>query len=362
MQGATAFLSASYFEQKGVPMSSTSSSRISAKIDRRALIARMAPHQTARLRQALWQLGSTWTANVAVVAAMYASLSVSVWLTLALAIPAAGLTVRIFIIQHDCGHGSFFRSRLPNEIVGSVCGIVTMTPYGMWRRQHSNHHGVWNNLDRRSSGADIYSTCLTLKEYQALSAAGRWFYRSVRHPVVSQILLPPFVFLLLFRIPFDAPRTWKRERMSVHLTNVALLVVVGGLMLLLGVVPVLLVQLPIIVLASIAGVWLFSVQHRFEEADWARQDQWSPVQAALHGSSYLKLPPVLRWFSGNIGFHHVHHLSPRIPNYRLAECHHDLAEICDAATTLTFRQALLAPAYTLWDEEGCRMVMFPAEP
>jgi omega-6 fatty acid desaturase (delta-12 desaturase) len=181
MKGATAFLSASYFEQKGVPMSATSSSRISAKIDRRALIARTAPHQTARLRQALWQLGSTWTAYVAVVAAMYASLSVSVWLTLALAIPAAGLTVRIFIIQHDCGHGSFFRSRLANEIVGSVCGIVTMTPYGMWRRQHSNHHGVWNNLDRRSSGADIYSTCLTLKEYQALSASGRWFYRTVRH-------------------------------------------------------------------------------------------------------------------------------------------------------------------------------------
>jgi hypothetical protein len=169
MQAATAFLSAPCFAEKGVPMSSTSSSQISSRIDRQALIAQMAPHQAARPRQALWQLESTWTAYVAVVAAMYSSLSVSVWLTLALAIPAAGLTVRIFIIQHDCGHGAFFRCRLSNEIVGSVCGIVTMTPYGMWRRQHSNHHGVWNNLDRRSSGTDIYSTCLTLEEYLVLS-------------------------------------------------------------------------------------------------------------------------------------------------------------------------------------------------
>ncbi len=327
-------------------------------LDRRALMAAMAPFQTPSLRRSLWQFASTFLAFVAVDAAMYAALRVSVWLVLALALPAAGLTVRLFIIQHDCGHGSFFRSRRLNDLLGRFCSVITFTPYAFWRRQHANHHACFNNLDRRDTGVDLYSTCATLQEYQALPPLRRLLYRVSRHPVVTQFLLPPLIFLALYRVPFDTPSSWSRERASVHLTNLAIAGVLGGLVLALGVWPVVLVQLPIMVVASVIGVWLFSVQHRFEAAQWARQEQWNPVQASLEGSSYLKLPRSLQWFTGNIGFHHVHHLSARVPNYRLEECHQARPEL-GAATTLTLWDALFAPCYALWDEEQGRMVRFP---
>ena len=172
-------------------------------------------------------------------------------------------------------------------------------------------------------------------------------------------MLPPLVFLLLYRVPFDAPANWTRERRSVWLTNLVIAGVLAALVLAFGVWPVVLVQLPILVITSIIGVWLFSVQHRFEEAQWARQAEWNPVQASLHGSSYLKLPGILQWFTGNIGYHHVHHLAARMPNYRLQECHEARPEL-GAVTTLTLWQALLAPCYALWDEDGGRMVRFPS--
>ncbi len=328
--------------------------------DRRSLMAAVKPFQAPLLWRSLWQFASTFLAFVALDAAMYASLRVSVLLTLALAVPTAGLMVRLFIIQHDCGHGSFFRSRRANDLLGRFCSTFTFTPYAFWRRQHANHHACFNNLDRRDTGVDIYSTCATLREYEALTPARRWRYRVSRHLVVTQFLLPPLVFLVVYRLPFDAAgASWRRERRSVHLTNGAIAGVLGVLVLAFGAGPVALVQLAILAPASIVGVWLFSVQHRFEEAQWARQEHWNPVQASLEGSSCLELPRVLQWFTGSIGFHHVHHLSARVPNYRLQACHEAHAVLREGVSTLTLREALAAPYYALWDEEQGRMVRFP---
>ncbi len=322
----------------------------------------LAAHQAPILGRSLGQIAATFLPFFALIAAMYALAGISPWLSLALALPAAGLIVRIFIIQHDCGHGAFFRSRAANEWLGRACSLITMTPFANWRRQHANHHAMWNNLDRRSSGADIYSTCLTVDEYRALSPLQRWAHRAVRHPLISQILLPPLVFLLLYRVPFDTPRAWPRERTSVFVTDIGLAVVFTTLVLLLGAGPVALVQLPTIVIASILGVWLFSVQHRFENAVWLRQENWNATEAALFGSSHLKLPRLLQWFSGNIGFHHIHHLLPRVPNYRLEECHDACASLVPGTPSLTLGQALQAPTYALWDEDRQRLVRFSEVP
>ena len=326
------------------------------------MLASLAQFQGPIIHRSIVQLASTLLAYSVALASMYIVLQCSAWLTLAMSVPAAGLVVRLFIIQHDCGHGSYFRSPLANEIVGWICSIATLTPYCNWRRQHAGHHAVWNNLDERHGGADIYSACLTLQEYLDLSPRRRWFYRITRHPAMAQIILPPFVFLLLFRFPFDAPRTWRKERRGVHFTNLALASMFSGLAVLLGWKQVLLVQLPVMIFASIAGVWLFSVQHRFEESEWFRQEQWTPLKAALNGSSYLQLPPVLQWFTGNIGFHHVHHLMPRVPNYRLQACHEALLALGGAVRTLSLAGALRAPSFALWDEARARMVPFPGQP
>jgi omega-6 fatty acid desaturase (delta-12 desaturase) len=323
-----------------------------------ALRAALAPHQTPSLLRSLGQMATTFLPFFGVIAAMYLLQPVSVWLSLMLAIPAAGLTVRIFIIQHDCGHGAFFRSRAANAWLGRFCGLITMTPFANWRRHHAHHHAVWNNLDRRQAGADLYSTCLTVAEYQALSPLRRWSHRMVRHPLISQLLLPPLVFILFYRVPFDTPLAWPRELASVLLTDLGLLGVFAGLALLLGAGSVALVHLPTMAIAAILGVWIFSVQHRFPTAVWSRREQWSAASAALRGSSHLALPKILQWFTGNIGFHHIHHLMPRIPNYRLEDCHRASAAIAGAAPALTLMQALRAPAYMLWDEEHARLVRF----
>jgi omega-6 fatty acid desaturase (delta-12 desaturase) len=329
------------------------------RAERRSLLAGLAQFQGPSRWYSIFQVSSTALAYVATVAAMYAALKISVWLTLAMSLLAAGLVVRLFIIQHDCGHGSYFRSPRANEVVGWLCSVVTFTPYSNWRRQHAAHHAVWNNLDERHGGSDIYSACLTLQEYNDLSPRRRWLYRVSRHPLVAQFILPPLVFLLLFRIPLDAPRTWRKERRGVYFTNLALAIMLTGLVALLGWRAVLLVQVPIMLFASIAGVWLFSVQHRFEDSEWLRQGEWTPMRAALNGSSYLKLPRVLQWFTGNIGFHHIHHLLPRVPNYRLESCHRALVDQGGVARTLTLAGAARAPSFALWDETARRMIPFP---
>jgi acyl-lipid omega-6 desaturase (Delta-12 desaturase) len=326
---------------------------------RRALLASLAPFQGSSAWRSILQLTSTGLAYAAAVAAMYATVQFSFWLTLALSLPAAGLVVRIFIIQHDCGHGSYFHSSRANEVLGWFCSAVTFTPYANWRRQHAGHHAVWNNLDERHSGADIYSACLTLQEYLDLPARRRWFYRITRHPIIAQIILPPLIFLLLYRVPFDAPRTWHKERRGVHFTNLALAAMLSVLVVLLGWKQVLMVQLPIMIFASIAGVWLFSVQHRFEDSEWLRQDRWTHLRASLNGSSYLRLPRALQWFTGSIGFHHIHHLLPRVPNYRLEACHEALLARGGVVRMLTLSEAFLAPSFALWDEARHRMVPFP---
>jgi acyl-lipid omega-6 desaturase (Delta-12 desaturase) len=323
-------------------------------IDLRSATARF---RTPVLWKSLWQAGSSLVLFIAVCALMYLSIQVSYWVTLCLSVLAAGLVVRIFVIQHDCGHGSFFRSRRANDALGMICSIITLTPYAHWRRQHAGHHANWNNLDRRSSGIDIYSSCLTVAEYRALARWRRLFYRFVHNPLVSSVLLPPLVFLFLYRVPFDTPKTWTRERRAVYATNCTIGTVIIALGLLVGFERVLIVHLPIMVIASIVGVWIFSVQHRFDGALWQRQAHWSAKAASLRGSSYLRLPRVLQWFTANIGFHHVHHLNPRVPNYRLQACHEAIPAL-QRVQTLTIWGGLRALSFVLWDESRQEMITF----
>lgn len=309
------------------------------------------------LHRSLIQIATSFGGFFASCAAMYALLGTSYLLALLLAPVAAGFLVRIFIIQHDCGHGSFLPKRRANDALGGLCSLLTLTPYANWRRQHAGHHGVWNDLDRRDNGVDIYSSCLTVAEYRELTPRGRWVHRVTRHPLVANLLLPPVVFLALYRVPFDAPKTWQRERRGVYVTDLAMLAFVVGLGGILGFGAVAAVQLPVMALGAIIGVWLFSVQHRFEDAWWARHDRWNSPDAAMHGSSFLNLPPVLRWFTGNIGYHHVHHLNPRVPNYRLKACHDSLAPVV-TVPELSLLQGLRATRYVLFDEANARMVTF----
>lgn len=319
-------------------------------------------HHTRRFqapipRKSVFQAVTSFGGFFAACVAMYQLYDVSYWLSLPLAPLAAGFLVRIFIIQHDCGHWSYFRGRRANDILGFACSVLTLAPYASWRRQHAGHHAVWNNLDRRQSGADIYSSCLTLAEYHALSPWQRWRYRTTRHPIVANILLPPLVFLGLYRVPFDTPRDWRYERRAVYITDLALLAILGGLGLLLGFGKVAAIQLTIMVFASIVGVWLFSIQHRSETTQWAHREDWDAISASLRSATYLRLPAVLQWFTGNIGYHHVHHLNPRIPNYRLQECHASISALRDVPT-LSLRNGLRAMNYVLWDEDHGRMITF----
>ena len=325
--------------------------------DQTALRAAVARFQQPDITRAVWQLVSSVCLYVTTLAAMYWSLHLSYWLTLALTFPAGGFLVRTFIVQHDCGHGSFFGSKRANDILGSVCGVLTLAPYGNWRRQHAQHHANWNNLDRREHGADIYSACLTVEEYRARSPMQRLLYRLPRHPLLAHFVFPPLVFLFLYRVPFDTPRSWTAERRSVWLTDVAIAGCVALLGTLVGFRAVVMVQLPIVAITTIAGVWLFSVQHRFETARWLRAREWNFHLAALTGSSYLKLPRWLQWLTGNIGFHHIHHLAPRIPNYRLEDCFRSIA-ILREQSPLNRRTALQASTLTLWDEATEKLVRF----
>ena len=339
-------------------MSDTSPST-STRLPGRGQLRTAASFQSPILSHSIWQFATTGAAYAAILVAMYAAYYVSFWLSLALVPVAAGLVVRLFIIQHDCGHGAFFQSRRANLVVGVLCSLATLTPFTNWRRHHAQHHAMWNNLDTRDMTSDIYSTCLTVAEYEAMSPMKRWIARTVRHPLIAHFIIPPVVFLILYRVPFETPRAWAKERLAVYLTDLGIAVGVIAMVLALGLRPVLLIQVPVIAVAAIIGVWLFSIQHRFEDAQWARSAEWSAVSAAIHGSSFLKLPAVLRWFSGNIGYHHVHHLVPRVPNYRLKACHEACQELFGTAQVLTLREALQAPSYALCDEAQGRMVQFP---
>lgn len=319
--------------------------------------AALAPFERPVGATSIVQLATTFALFLGICAAMYAALPVSYFISLALVLPAAGLLVRLFVIQHDCGHGAYFSSRSANDIAGILCSTLTLTPYANWRRQHAGHHGNWNNLDRREAGADIFSVCLTVKEYRALSFWRRAAYRQTRNPFLIHILLPPFLFAMLYRVPFDTPAGWRGERRSVYWTNALLLAAFTGAGFVLGFGHVAMVQGPIVAVAAICGVWLFAVQHRFDDALWERQADWDFTVAALKGSSFLRLPRVLNWFTGSIGYHHVHHLAPRVPNYRLRACYETIPAL-RAVPALSLGRALKSVRLALWDEDRRRLIQF----
>lgn len=277
------------------------------------------------------------------------------WLTLLLAIPTAGLLVRLFIIQHDCGHGSFFKSRAVNDFVGRVLSVLTLTPYYSWRRGHAAHHASTGNLDRRGRG-DVET--LTVAEYQAWGPLRKLAYRLYRNPLVMVLLGAPINFILLQRLPLGHALRDHRSRRSILLLDLTLLVVFGLPCALFGVLPVFGTYFPVMVIASWVGNWLFYVQHQFEGAHWEREGDWNFHVAALHGSSYFKLPPILQWFSGNIGLHHVHHLCSRVPNYRLQACLDAAPELDLVARLITLRESVGCWRLALWDERRRVLVGF----
>jgi omega-6 fatty acid desaturase (delta-12 desaturase) len=285
---------------------------------------------------------------------MWAALGLSYWLSLAIAVPAAGFLVRLFMIQHDCGHGAFFRRRAVNDWVGRAIGVLTLTPYGVWRRSHAIHHASSGNLDRRGNG-DI--STLTVREYLALSRWRRLGYRFYRNPIVMFGLGPAYLFLVQQRLPIGSMRGGLQPWLSVMATNVAIALVILVMIWLVGVKPFLLVHLPITLLAASVGVWLFYVQHQFEGTFWADSPVWTLHEAALHGSSYYDLPVILRWFTANIGVHHVHHLCSRIPYYRLPRVLRDHPELSEVGR-LTLLPSLGCVRLVLWDEASRRLISF----
>ena len=284
----------------------------------------------------------------------WAALGLGYWASLLVAIPAAGFLVRLFMIQHDCGHGSFFHLRAANDWVGRAIGALTLTPYDVWRSSHAVHHASQGNLERRGIG-DI--TTLTVLEYLALSRWRRLGYRLYRNPFVMFGLGPAYVFLLQYRFPIGAPRVGWQAWASTMANNAAIALIIVLLMWLIGVLPFLLVHLPIALLAASIGVWLFYVQHQFEETYWAETAGWTKHDAALHGSSHYDLPGVLRWFTANIGVHHVHHLCSRIPYYRLPQVLQNHPEL-KGIGRLTLLQSFKCVRLVLWDETHRRLISF----
>ena len=314
----------------------------------------VAAYQSPRMPRALLQLATTLLPLAIVLAGMYRLLAVSFWWTPLLALPAAALLVRTFVLMHDCAHGSFFASRRANRIVGAVTGMLTLMPFEHWRHEHALHHASAGDLDRRGHG-DVPT--LTVREYLARSRWGRLGYRLSRHPLAF-LLIGPVYFVLEKRLPPRGPTAARRQILSVWTTNAAIVLVGGGLTWLFG-PRVLLVYLPAYYLAVAAGLWLFFVQHQFEGTYWEEHEQWDYTTAAIAGSSYFRLPRVLQWVTGSIGFHHVHHLGPRIPNYNLEQCH-DENPMFHRATVVTLRQSLSALRLALWDEDAGRLVSFDA--
>jgi acyl-lipid omega-6 desaturase (Delta-12 desaturase) len=276
------------------------------------------------------------------------------WASPVVGVLAAGFLLRLFMIQHDCGHGSFFRQRLANDWVGRVLGVLTLTPYDFWRQSHAAHHATSGNLDRRGVG-DVDT--LTVEEYRALSLWGRLAYRLYRHPVVMFGVGPTYLFLLRHRLPIGQMRAGWRPWVSVMATNFGIAAIALVLIWLIGLGAFLLVHLPIMLLAASIGVWLFYVQHQFEGTSWENDDEWSIQNAALHGSSFYDLPAVLRWFTANIGMHHVHHLSSRIPYYRLPRALRDHPEL-STMSKLTLLESFRCVRLALWDENRRRLVSF----
>jgi acyl-lipid omega-6 desaturase (Delta-12 desaturase) len=312
-------------------------------------------YMSADDRRAWWQLGSTIALFLPLMALMFWLSPIDNPWALALAIPAGGLLTRFFALQHDCGHGSFFSSKRMNEWVGQAISLLTFTPYEHWRRSHAIHHAGSGNLDRRGIG-DVET--LTVAEFLNLTALGKWRYRIMRHPIVALVIGPPLHFLVLQRAAFGSNMNRKESLPGIMWHNLALLAFYAALCWLLGTLNVMAIVLPTALVGSWIGGWLFFVQHQFEETLWDGADKWDVKLAALKGSSHLQLPAVLNWFTCDIGLHHIHHLSSRIPNYRLRACMKANTALANIAPKLSLWKALTSVHLGLWDEAERRLISF----
>ena len=310
------------------------------------VVAKYAYPETWR---SIWQVLNSLIPFIVMWYLMYRSLAVGYWLTLMLAVPAAGFMMRLFIIFHDCCHGSFLRSMRANDLMGLVMGVLTLTPFYEWKHAHAMHHATAGDLDRRGIG-DVYT--MTIEEYLAAPWYKKFGYRIMRNPMILFTIGSFLVFTVTHR--FWTSSSGKRERSSVIWTNLALVGLVGWLMILIGWQAFLLVEVPILLIACSTGVWLFYVQHNFDPTYWERHASWDFFNAGMDGSSFYKLPKLLQWFTGNIGFHHIHHLSPKIPNYKLEKCHNENPVF--QIEPLTFRESLRSLFFRLWDEKNKALV------
>lgn len=312
----------------------------------------VAPYEKSNLGISIRQIVNTLIPLALLWSAAYYSLSISYWLTLGFGAIASLFVVRTFIIFHDCCHGSFFRSKKANDLMGIFTGVLTLSPYLQWKNAHNIHHATSGNLDKRGVG-ELWM--LTVEEYAALPPLRRFIYRAYRNPLVMFGLGPIFVFLIQNR--FNRSGAQRKEKLNTYLMN-ALIVVTYSLMCwALGWQAFLMVQGPIFYLSGVLGIWLFYVQHTFEESYFEHNDEWIYVRAAVEGSSFYRMPKILQWLTGNIGYHHVHHLSPRVPNYYLEEAHKSTPPL-QKATTISIRQSLKSLRFRLWDEEQKRFVGF----
>ena len=311
-------------------------------------------YQESSFWKSSWQIANTFIPFLTLWVLMYFSLEFSYWITFLLSIPCGGFLVRIFIIQHDCGHGSFFKTKKVNNSVGLICSLFTWTPYYYWQRGHAIHHAHTGNLEKRGIG-DIHT--MTVSEYKQLSKFAQLKYRLYRNPINLFIIIPTFLFTVFYRFPTTRAKSMKKYESSIYWTNLALAVLVGGIMAVIGWKAFLLVHIPALMVSSAAGTWLFFIQHQFEDTYWAEKKDWDYTKAALDGSSYYKLPKILQWFTGNIGFHHIHHLSSRIPNYRLEQCHRENPMFWNTVV-LTIKTSFKSTFLSLWDDEEHRLISF----
>lgn len=312
----------------------------------------VAPYEKSNLRSSIRQLINTLAPFVLLWILAYQCLSVSYLLTLGLTVIAAGFLVRIFIIFHDCCHFSFFKNRRANKILGTITGILTLFPFSQWQHDHSVHHATSSNLDKRGTG-DIWM--LTVEEYLEAPLRTRIAYRLYRNPLVMFVLGPIYEFLIKNR--FNRKGARLKERLNTYLTNLSILVLAVVLGQTLGWEKFLLVQGPIFMISGSLGIWLFYVQHTFEDSYFEEDKEWEYVKAAVEGSSFYKLPKFLQWLTGNIGYHHVHHLSPRVPNYKLEEVHKEVQPL-QKVPTITLATSLRSFKFHLWDEQGKKFVGF----
>jgi acyl-lipid omega-6 desaturase (Delta-12 desaturase) len=307
--------------------------------------------------RAAWQVANSLIPYLATMALMYLTIRHRLpwWTTLALSVPASGFMVRLFVLMHDCTHSSFLRSRRAERVLGRILGVLVFTPFAEWRHEHLSHHATSGDLDRRGIG-DMWT--MTVDEYGASSRARRLRYRLVRNRLLMLLFGPLLVFVVGNRIP---PRAASRERiMSVVYTDLAIAAIVATAALTIGLRAYVMIQLPTLLLGGAWGIWLFYVQHQFEDSYWRREEEWEPAGAALQGSSYYKLPKVLQWFSANIGLHHVHHLRPRIPNYNLQRCLQETPGL-QVSRPLTLSRSIRCARLALWDERARAFVDFRSE-